>query len=203
MSEGTLAWRMAMKIAETPFWRLGLLATDTYAAITQIRRYFGHPFDELKLGLVGAEIGVYRGLHAEALLRKHPSIQTLYLIDPYEPYDQNFQMPRLFEAEIEAHRRLARFAPMVRWIRSPSPFALDDLPALDWVYIDGTHSYHAVRYDIEAAWPKIREGGVLGGDDFHEGCPGVIRAVCEFAAVNPGLKVSGRDWWIWKEVEHK
>ena len=57
--------------------------------------------------------------------------------------------------------------------------------SLDWVYVDGDHTYDAVRHDLEAWAPKLKPGGFLTGDDYGsfgwwEG--GVRRAVDEFVA---------------------
>jgi hypothetical protein len=49
----------------------------------------------------------------------------------------------------------------------------------DFVFIDAGHSYHAAKADIEAWAPKVREGGWLGGHDYHPKFPGVMRAVNE------------------------
>lgn len=49
----------------------------------------------------------------------------------------------------------------------------------DFVFIDAAHSYQAVKGDIEAWRPKVREGGWFGGHDYHSAHPGVIRAVDE------------------------
>ena len=51
---------------------------------------------------------------------------------------------------------------------------------LDFVFIDGEHSYEAARLDIEAWWPKVRSGGLLMGHDYdRQRFPGVCRAVDE------------------------
>jgi Methyltransferase domain len=57
--------------------------------------------------------------------------------------------------------------------------------SLDWVYVDGDHTYDAVRNDLEAWAPKVKPGGLLTGDDYGsfgwwEG--DVQRAVDEFVA---------------------
>lgn len=49
--------------------------------------------------------------------------------------------------------------------------------SLDFVMLDGDHSYDAVRADIAAFLPKMKSGSVLSGDDFE--WPGVKRAVTE------------------------
>lgn len=50
----------------------------------------------------------------------------------------------------------------------------------DLIFIDGDHSYEAVRGDIARWLPKMRPGGMIGGDDFcPREYPGVVRAVQE------------------------
>lgn len=53
--------------------------------------------------------------------------------------------------------------------------------SLDWVYIDGDHSYEAVKADLVAWLRKVKTGGVLVGDDYdwldEFGAPSVLRAV--------------------------
>lgn len=50
---------------------------------------------------------------------------------------------------------------------------------LDFVFIDGDHSYKAVRQDIEQWFPKLCDGGILSGHDYDV-WPGVNQAVDEF-----------------------
>jgi predicted O-methyltransferase YrrM len=38
----------------------------------------------------------------------------------------------------------------------------------DIIYIDGSHTYEAVKADLNAWWPKLKVGGVLIGDDYWE-----------------------------------
>jgi cephalosporin hydroxylase len=68
----------------------------------------------------------------------------------------------------------------------------------DVIWLDADHSYAAVRADIEAWWPKVRPGGILGGDDYHSDLPGVMRAVRErFGDVpSPGIR-NGRPYACW------
>lgn len=53
-----------------------------------------------------------------------------------------------------------------------------------FVFIDATHTYEAVKADIEAWLPKIAFGGILAGHDFAE--EGVKKAVEErFGPITP------------------
>lgn len=70
---------------------------------------------------------------------------------------------------------------------------------LDFVYIDGDHSYLAVKKDIELYYPEVRDGGILGGHDFCANQLGVVRAVTELGD-KFGIKLEERmnDWWVRK-----
>lgn len=68
--------------------------------------------------------------------------------------------------------------------------------SLDAVFLDGGHSYGAVYADVMAWLPKVKPGGILAGDDYHEGeFPGVVRAVKELL---PKAVVLGRTWEVRK-----
>lgn len=76
-------------------------------------------------------------------------------------------MQSVFE---EAMARVNIFGDRVRVMRSLSKHAALEVPdeSLDVVYIDGDHTCRGIVTDLVAWWPKIRPGGVLGGDDFVE-----------------------------------
>jgi hypothetical protein len=177
-------------------------------------RIFPRPFERLGVagkGLVGVEIGVYKAEHAFALL-EYLDIRRLYLIDPYDLYDAysegkaNYGVTQapLSEAKKTAEDRLAPYADRITWIHKMSTDAAREIPdELDFVYIDGNHEESFVREDILAYWPKVRQGGTVGGHDFYNGyCrdhDGVVKAVSRFA-VESGfpLQVELPDWWIKK-----
>lgn len=49
--------------------------------------------------------------------------------------------------------------------------------SVDFIMLDGDHSYEAVKADIAAWLPKMKPGSVMSGDDY--GWPGVTKAVSE------------------------
>jgi len=51
--------------------------------------------------------------------------------------------------------------------------------SLDVVFIDLTHTYEAVKEDIKLWLPKVKKGGYIAGDDYHQHWQGVIQAVDE------------------------
>lgn len=108
--------------------------------------------------LISAEIGVYYGDNASDYLRDL-DIKKVYLIDPYmihPRYDEH----RMKEAEEEAHAKLGIYRDKIEWIRTTSAEAVKifDDESLDFVYIDGDHSYEFVREDLALYYPKVRKG---------------------------------------------
>ncbi len=52
---------------------------------------------------------------------------------------------------------------------------------LDFIYIDGDHSYESVRADVRAWWALLKSGGIICGDDYDDPVsPGVKQAWDEF-----------------------
>lgn len=161
-------------------------------------------------GLVGVEIGTFRGISTHAIL-SFLNIKMLYLIDPYlkyEEYDEDW-IPEHSQTDFNddyviAKKRLRKFKDKIEFIKLKSAEAIristlipDDL---DFVYIDGNHAYEYVKEDIELYYPKIKQGGILGGDNFETEFQGVPRAVIEFVD-RMNLKLYGvdKDWWVIKQ----
>jgi len=57
----------------------------------------------------------------------------------------------------------------------------------DWVYIDGDHSYAAVKLDLELCLRKVKKNGFITGDDYENHYFGVIKAVTEFLDKNTSV----------------
>jgi predicted O-methyltransferase YrrM len=54
--------------------------------------------------------------------------------------------------------------------------------SLDFVFIDGDHSYNAVIRDVGIYWNKVKPGGIFAGHDWQ--LPDVNRAVIEYRTAN-------------------
>lgn len=177
-------------------------------------RIFPRPFERLGVkgeNLIGAEIGIYKGIHVESLL-ENLSIKKLYLIDPYELYDgfeegkrhYGIDQDPLEIVEEEARRRLKNYSDRIVWVKKKSGEALENIPdKLDFVYDDGNHQYEFVKQNIESYFPKIKEGGIIGGHDISNGYSyehnGVVQAVIEFAFEHHlQLYIELPDWWVIK-----
>jgi hypothetical protein len=151
-----------------------------------------------------AEVGVWKGDGAAAILR-HTSPRKLTLVDPWEhlPQEGSARAGRAPQQALDdIHASVAsRFAEeieagQVELIRARSEQAWERFGEgeLDWVWLDGDHSYEAVKHDLEALRRIVRPGGFIIGDDYTYGWwgDGVIRAVDEFAAAVPAsLEITG------------
>ena len=147
--------------------------------------------------LVIAEVGVYEGEHAKAMLEKL-SIKTLYLVDPYRPYSESIEKGiGLDKAKKIAKARIS--SPNVVWIEKTSKEACKEVPNdLDAVYIDAAHDFTNVLTDCKVWYPKIRKGGILGGHDYNNLHKEVRSAVDQFCEKLP-LKTKNNDWWVIKQ----
>jgi Methyltransferase domain len=120
-----------------------------------------------------AEIGVWKGDFAQTILSNFSTITNYYMIDPWahlpdwnKPFnvdDQTFK-----EVYAEALRK-TDFAVSQRIVlRGRTSAVIDEIPdqSLDFAYIDGDHTLRGITMDLIQVFPKIKDGGLIGGDDF-------------------------------------
>lgn len=120
----------------------------------------------------GAEIGVRRGEFSEVLCTHIKSLKKLYSVDPW---DLVYQDPRSHaegkrRQELyyqEAQKRLGKY-PICELIKKTSLEAVREIPfeSLDFVYIDGSHTFDYVMTDIIEWAKRVRPGGIVSGDDY-------------------------------------
>ena len=119
--------------------------------------------------IVGAEIGVYKGEFTEIFCLA--GVKMIYAIDPWKAYwptktDFVTQKRQDFLCE-HSHRTLDKY-PNCTIVKKESMEALADFEdeSLDFVYIDGNHSFKTVAEDICEWSRKVRKGGVVSGHDY-------------------------------------
>jgi len=167
-----------------------------------VKRDWINILEERTHKLVGVEIGVHQGAHAEYLL-ENLDLKSLYLIDPYVNYDKYEET--WHTGDFNRHEQLAKqrlnHCGEISFVKSMSNEAVDIIPnKLDFVYIDGNHDYKFVMQDILNYYPKLSKNGILAGHDYTHGWPGVMEAVDNFAT-DENLDVNrdnGGDWYILK-----
>ena len=138
------------------------------------------------------EIGIGYGLHAREIL-DNTSLDKLYLVDPMTYYPNDLFCTDVlsyggFEKLVKNIKiHLKKYENKYTWYRSPSlDITNEQIPdeSVDAIFLDGDHSYEAVSKDLKFWWNKLRPGGWLLGDDYASCCPGVTKAVDEFASNN-------------------
>lgn len=118
----------------------------------------------------GVEIGVADGDYSEILMNAVPNLE-LYGIDTYRPLPEyrDYTRKETFEGmERHAHEKLDKFT-HYRFVKKLSMEALDDFAdeSIDFVYIDGNHSFEYVTDDIVGWSKKVRTGGIISGHDYE------------------------------------
>jgi predicted O-methyltransferase YrrM len=119
------------------------------------------------------EIGVWKGDFAEQMLRSCDSIERYYMIDPWAnlpDWNKPFNVaPEVFdEIYQEAITKTQFAAPKIVTLRGRTKDVINEIPddSLDFAYIDGDHTLRGITIDLMKVLPKIKEGGIIGGDDF-------------------------------------
>jgi predicted O-methyltransferase YrrM len=134
------------------------------------------------------EIGVRRG-RLSILLAEVPTLDRLYLVDVWMPERVNTQNP---EKNFRSVSRWARKRGDVEVLRMRSDEAVNQFKdgSIDFLYIDGDHSYHGVTSDIKNYRRKVR--GTIAGDDYN--LKSVKKAVDELLP-HRHVHSNGRLWW--------
>ena len=153
--------------------------------------------DTFKDPIIAVEVGVYQGDNALSILQNLP-IKRMYLIDPYEVFvEPSSKMGRSADFpdnEYIAREKLKDYDCL--WIKKRSDQV--EIEPVDFVYIDGSHEYENVMYDLEYFYEVVKPGGILAGHDYNAKS-GVKRAVNEFTRQNGiEFEVHHPDWVIRK-----
>jgi hypothetical protein len=173
----------------------------------------------------GAEIGVECGGYSEWLCKYNPHLH-LYSIDPwksYRGYRDHVSQSKLDGFYEETKRRLAPYNCTI--IRKFSMDALKGFEndSLDFVFVDGNHSFVYCAEDVHWWLQKVRPGGIISGHDYKNyrkpnlmHVIPVINGYTESYDIRPWFVLSGTDvgdkdvskTWFWikgitSEILHK
>lgn len=121
------------------------------------------------------EVGVWKGEYAREILEQCQSVRRYYMIDPWahlpdwnKPCNAS---PEVFEQIYEQAMKQTAFASSKRIVlRGRTKEVIADIPdnTLDFAYIDGDHTLRGITIDLIKLLPKLKEGGLIGGDDFTD-----------------------------------
>ena len=169
----------------------------------------------IKPDTVGAEIGVWHGNTSSQFLKR--GIKKLHLVDSWsiEPYKDDTGEHGSYQAYLEKYSRALGVLPSeesftlhydkvynivrekfsgddrveIHRMTSDDWFASYTGEPLDWIYIDGAHSFEGCFADLNNALKIVKPGGKIIGDDYYWpfakwGKKGVTEAVDKFLRDN-------------------
>lgn len=120
------------------------------------------------------EVGVYQGDFALHNVLHWKG--QYYAIDAWayrkdDHFDKNFKNENINMANMNmTQRKLQKHENRVHIIKNLSTSAAKTFEneSFDWIYIDALHTEQALSSDLQAWWPKLRNGGLMSGDDYGD-----------------------------------
>jgi len=127
------------------------------------------------------EIGSYAGESTKVFAENFKKVIS---VDPFQnDYDPNdiacsyMDLTEVYNEFISTTKDYDN----ITHIRKTSDDAIEDLRGVkvDFVYIDGLHTYEQVKKDIQNYQKIVKKNSFIGGHDYHKVWSGVINAVDE------------------------
>lgn len=141
----------------------------------------------------GVEVGTFKGEFSKEIIKKW--LGTLYMIDVWRPLGEEYLDASNHDKHANAYadtmENIKGMEDQGVMIRATSEVAADMFAdgSLDFVYIDANHAYDFVKQDIALWYPKVKEGGYLGGHDYI--------ALDWYS--DPNFLENGKDKHIWSQ----
>jgi len=157
---------------------------------------------QLGNNITGIEIGVWMGTNMGYLLQECDNISMLYGVDPYLPYEDwnrfinDNAMDKAKESAINILKEFSDRAKL--YITTSEQFRAATEGEVDFIFIDGDHSYERCYEDLNLWYDIVRPGGLFSGHDFT--LPGVNKAIAQFRRernIKGFFKVVFNDTWYW------
>ena len=131
------------------------------------------PINSLKGELVGVEVGVCLAHTTDAFAKGIKNLKKLYAVDNYPTFvdwdgsdwnkDRQDLMKKAAQEKMLAHKDKVEFL----HVSSEEFVKTIEDESLDFVFIDGDHSFEAALKDFQNYYPKVKKGGIFGGHDIQ------------------------------------
>jgi predicted O-methyltransferase YrrM len=154
------------------------------------------PFFKEKI--IIAEIGVYKG-RGTAMWNVHLINEKIpydyYAIDHFLGSDEHQKDVDYFNITKENLKSIINNINLIKKSSIESCVEFKN-EFFDVIYIDASHDYESVKTDILSWLPKLKKNGIICGDDYISGWPGVIMAVDEIFGKEKINTIGSQQWWI-------
>jgi predicted O-methyltransferase YrrM len=132
---------------------------------------------------VFVEVGTWKGRSTVFMadrIRESGKDIKLYAIDIFGPYVSEGKQEDSSDIYQEFLENIEPYKNFVTPIRGDSRSVHSQFAdkSIDFIFIDGGHDYEVVKEDIRLWYPKLKDGGIIGGHDYC--LAGIERAVKEY-----------------------
>jgi predicted O-methyltransferase YrrM len=127
------------------------------------------------------EIGAYAGESTQMFSNEFERVITIDpFINDYDPDDITCRYMEL-EKVYYTFKKVVDRNNNINHIRMTSDDAIDKLigTKVDFIYIDGLHTYDQIKKDITNYLPLLKPNCLIGGHDYHINWGGVVNGVNE------------------------
>jgi len=148
------------------------------SSITPILNHLENHFNNNKINVI--EIGARYGDSAVDII-KSLNVDRYIIIDPYKSYDDYTtdgfnKILKNKEDEIfeKTQTKLKKLHSNIVFFRTFSndinTITQIENESIDLIFIDGNHEYEYVLHDLKNYYPKLKNNGIICGDDFFMRC---------------------------------
>lgn len=159
---------------------------------------------------IAIEVGVAGGGFSRIVLSDWKGLRYL-MVDPLIPqpidiFPDGHAHNSEFHKYLESVKQLTDQDKRAIFIRAFSPEVAYLVPdnSVDWIYLDGNHTYDAVRADVLAWYPKVKRGGLFCGHDWNPDRPDFgIKPFVNQWAIDNDLQIGVTEctsWWTRKPL---
>ena len=196
---------MSLILTDTDFMTVEELETETGWPLdwTSVRGLY--PYIKRMKGaeIQGIEIGTCRGESAYLILDECKNVFRLYCVDPFLGYDDwagELTQETMDKFETIARKNLSKFGSRAEIVKKKSSEAVADFidESVDFIFVDGDHSYDATYNDLCVYYSKLKVGGIFSGHDYH--LAEVRRALTDFRAkynCREPMQMTLNSVWFW------
>lgn len=177
-NDDILVWNKKYKKMKNVFFPMREHHNDKNGLVSMIE-HIKEERDTKKMTMI--EIGSYIG---ESTMMFCENFKEVISIDPHiDNYDLDDPVCNhaTFNVVYDQFKKNMEPHSNYNHIRMTSDEAIKHLIGVkvDFIYIDGLHTYEQVKKDIKNYLPLISENGFIGGHDYGENWGGVVRAINE------------------------